>query len=1140
MYFRLLIPLDWCKIMRITCNQLILALGLACVSYAHSGHSQQILDLKVTASFQQTPLKEVLVKLESQTNVKFVYSRNLVDTEQRINMSFKKANLGEVLDRLLSPSGIVYHVVSNRVVLSKRAVQMSSQVLPGYYPSDPAFFEETLPTSIFVEQIIKGRVVDEKGEGLPGVSIIVKGTQLGTVTNETGQYSIRIPDQNAILTFSFVGYLSQEVVVGNRTEINLEMVPEISSLQEVVVVGYGTVKKSDLTGSVASVKPEDLERIPVTNVNQALQGRAAGVQIRQTQQQPGGGLSVRIRGISSIQGNTQPLYVIDGIIGGDINTLNPQDIESLEILKDASATAIFGANGANGVILITTKRGSADKNVINFNSYLGMQYVHRRLDLLNAEEYIRIDRERRDLFGQEQVFSPTNIPHNTDWQDEIFQTAPMQNYNLSASGGTQKIRYFASANYIRQEGVVIDTDYSRFNLRLNLDAQINNRLKVGTRIGLSRDNRGRMSGEGELNRESPTILATFMQPVLSPYDAEGMLYPELEYVTVPPAVSRIQNPIHYSKYLIDRDKATAITGTVFSEINLMEGLKFKPSFNFTLNNGKSTYYKPSIIFTNSLGYRNEARVSTSDGYRWNSDMVLSYEKSFSKDHNFEILGGFIVNKLYRESLGSAVRDFALDVFDYHNLSAGSNILDISTGMSEKQQLSFIGRVNYAFKNKYLISINSRYDGSSVFGINNRWGFFPSGAVAWRLSEEEFIQNLRLFNDLKLRASYGISGSEALSPYASLARLSSRPSYIINDQQVVGYRPSSIAVPDLSWEQTAQLDIGLDASFWSGRLTLTADYYKKNTSRLFLNVQLPLTSGVGAVTKNTGSLQNTGWEFHISAAPVRGALTWDTDLNVSFQRQKVTNLGSTPEILLNVGLEGFSNAQVVRVGEPLGAFYGYPNDGIWQTSELEGLGTVPMQFGVPVQPGDLKYIDQNGDGDVTSEDRRIIGYALPKFFGGWNNTLRYKGFDLSLFMDYVYGNDIFNVNRYHTMMTIRHHTNKHRDFLDYWSPTNPSNTVPRLDYNQPANALTDYLMEDGSYFRIREITLGYSIPTSVVSKIKLNRLRVYMTASNLFTFTKYSGYNPDVNTYGNNTGIFNVDFGSYPMYSTYLVGVNVGF
>lgn len=1143
MYFRLLIPLDWCKIMRITCNQLILALGLACVSYAHSGHSQQILDLKVTASFQQTTLENVLATLESQTHVKFVYSRNVINTDQLVSMNFRKASLGEVLDRLLTPGEIAYHVISDRVVLSRRVPTQTGDVRPTYLPPTNLAFDENLPL-VSPDHTVRGRVIDENGEGLPGVSIIVKGTQLGTVTNETGVYTIAVPDQEAVLIFSFVGYMSREVAVGSRSEIDLELEPDVTSLQEVVVVGYGTVKKGDLTGSVSSIKPEDLERLPVTNVNQALQGRAAGVQIRQTQQSPGGGLSIRIRGISSIQGNTEPLYVIDGIIGGDINTLNPQDIASLEILKDASATAIFGANGANGVVLVTTKRGDIDKSVINFNSYIGLQKVERTLDLLNLREFAEVDIARRQLLGQEQLFDLNNLPKETNWQNEMYQTAPMQNYNLSASGGSQKVRYFVSANYIDQQGVAVNTNYSRFNLRTNIDANINNRLKVGTKVGLSTDKRAQMTGEetGTLSRnKSPIFLATFLSPAISPYDENGLLVPEIEYATVSPDFPAwFENPIHQSKNIIDRGKSTAISGSVYAEVELAKGLKFKPSFNFTLSNGKSTYYKPSTVITRYLGNRNEATVSSNDGFRWNTDMILNYEKRINDDHRFDVLGGFIVNKTYRENMSSTVRDFALDIFEYHNIGAGSNILNVGTGMSEKQQLSYIGRINYTFKDKYLLSFNSRYDGSSVFGVNNRWGFFPSGALAWKLSEEDFIQNLGIFHDLKARGSFGISGSEALSPYASLARLSSGPSYIINGQQVIGYRPSSIAVPDLSWEETAQLDIGLDASFFRGRLGITADFYRKNTSKLFLNVPIPRTSGVRSVTRNTGSLQNTGWEFHVNAAVSRGTLTWDSDLNLSFQRQKVTNIGSASEIRLDVAVENFTTAQVIRVGEPLGAFFGYRNDGIWQTGDLAGVDNVPSQFGVSVMPGDLKYVDQNGDGDITPDDRIIVGYALPKFFGGWNNTFRYKNFDASLFMDYVYGNDIFNVNRVSSMLTVGHGTNKHRDFLDYWTPGNPSNTVPRLDYNQPNTAVNDYMIEDGSYVRLREITIGYTLPSKLATRLKLSRFRVYASASNLFTLTKYSGYNPDVNTYGNSSGIFNVDYGSYPMYSTYLLGFNLSF
>lgn len=1116
----------WWKVMRITFVQLVLLISVLQIGYAGTVSAQEMLQRRVTLQVTDRPVRTVLRHIEKAVDVSFVYSPEIIRDREHISVRFEKEPLVNVLESLVRQLNASWEIVGGQIILKKKTQVSAVQ-------------GSTFPIFNSIQRKISGNVTDStSGIPLPGVSITVAGTTQGTTSDVNGNYFLEVPDGGA-LVFSFIGYRRKDVAIGSSSVINVALQPSDLALNEVVVVGYGTQKRSDLTGAISSVKPEELERVPVTNVNQALQGRAAGVQIRQNQQQPGGELSVRIRGISSIQGNTAPLYVIDGIIGGDINTLNPQDIASLEVLKDASSTAIFGANGANGVILITTKRGSSEKTTVSFNSYLALQQVTKKLDLLDAHEYAEIDIARRKLLGQEQVYDLNNLPAQTDWQDVLYQTAPMQNYNLSASGGSKKVRYFASANYIDQQGVIINTDFSRLNLRLNLDAEVNKRVKFGTRIGLSRARRGRMNGEGSLNNNSPVAGAMLLAPVLSPYE-NGVLTPEIEYATVSPsATALMQNPIHYSKHLIDFDRNLALSGSAFAELELLEGLKFKPSFNFNLSNGRSNYFKPSITFTNSLGFRNEARVGTNDGYRWNSDLVLTYAKSLG-DHSFDLLGGFIVNKTYNETASTTVRDLALDIFDYHNIGGAGTIVSVGTGMSEKQQLSYIGRLNYSFKNRYLFSFNSRYDGSSVFGENNRWGFFPSGAVAWKVTEEEFMKNISLVHDMKVRASYGISGSEALSPYASQARLSSSPSYIINGVQVIGYRPTSIAVPDLQWEQTAQLDFGLDLSFFKGRLGLTTDFYKKNTSKLFLSVPMPRTSGVSSVVKNTGSLENTGLEFKIDGVISRGTVQWESDINFSFQKQKVTNIGAVSEILLNVGLEGFSNAQIVKVGEPLGAFYGYPNDGIWQTRDLEGATKVPKQFGVEVRPGDLKYIDQNGDGDVTAVDRKIIGYALPRFFGGWNNTFRFKGFDASFFMDFVSGNDIFNVNRYHTMMTIQHFANKSKEFKDYWTPENPSNTVPRLDYNQPANALTDYLMEDGSYLRMREITLGYSLSPPIVSKWKMSKLRIYVSATNLFTLTKYTGYNPDVNTYGNNSGIFNVDFGSYPMYSTFLIGLNVGF
>ena len=1059
-------------------------------------------------------ITQVIEEIERQTDYRFIYRDNFLNAAETVNLAVETENVESVLPGLLEQLNLNYILFENNLIVIT--------------PQDSGLKQGTK---------ITGKVTNANGDPLPGVNVVVQGTITGAVTNLDGEYTISVPNDNAVLEFSYVGYLTEEFPVEGKSTINISLVEDIQALDEVVVVGYGTVKKSDLTGSVASVKAEDIERVPVTGVDQALQGRAAGVQVTKNFSQPGGDISIRVRGITSIQGNTSPLYVIDGLVGGNINTVNPTDIESIEILKDASSTSIYGARGANGVVLVTTKSGSKGTNNITFNSYYGWQKVYNKLDLLNAREFAEISNKINVALGNDPLFDLSNVPNNTDWQDELYRTAPMQNYNLSAAGGKEELNYFISGSYIQQQGIVPNTNYDRYNLRLNLDSKINDRVQVGTRIGFSRYQRDRLQNEYDSDDHGPISAAIQLAPTLSPYDENGNLLPEAELDEV-----AIPNPLHFQKYYTDFNYANDIAGTTFANIKISEGLTFKPSINYQLGMWRQNRYKPSNVYDFNLGYRNEADVSTNNTYSWHTDLILNYNKSFNV-HTLNLLGGFIATQNGGESINSLVQDFAIDVFEYNLLSAGANIQNVNSGKWEKQELAYIGRVNYSYKSKYLATLNGRYDGSSIFGEDKKWGFFPSASVAWRLSEEPFIQNLGLFHNLKIRGGYGISGSEALGAYASLAKVRSGSStgYNLGTETVVGFIPSALAVPDLQWEETAQLNIGLDASFFGGRLGIVADYYDKETTKLFLDVPLPRTSGVESITKNTGSLNNSGFEISLNTVIFDGTFKWNSDLNFAYQEMEITDLGSEEEIIHGRvgGNIKLGNIHIMSLGQPLGAFYGFATDGIWQESELVGVETPPTQFGNEVEPGAVKYIDNNNDGNINDDDRQILGYGLPDFFGGWNNTFAYKAFDASVFMQYTMGNDILNVNRWRLMSVNSVDRNKLSDIKDHWTPDNQSNTVPRLGYQEP-KVVSDRLLENGSFLRMRELTLGYTLPSNLTSSIRITRLRIYGTITNVFTITEYTGYTPEVNNYGSSLDRFNVDNGSYPSYRTFFIGVNLGF
>ncbi len=1089
---------------------LFLLLGL--MQVAANSYSQVT---RLNLELQNVTIREVLQSIESQSKYRFAYSSGFVDLDHKVDVSVKDKTINEILQSLFDGTKIRYEIQDRMVML---------------YANDEN-------TAAQQTRTVSGKVTDSSGAPLPGVTVILKNTMQGTVTDVNGDFMLSNVPPNGVLVFSFVGMKTQEIPVDSKTVINVMIQEEAFGIEEVVAIGYGTVRKSDLTGSVSSVKAETLEKMPVTNLSHALQGRASGVQVRQTQPQPGGEISVRVRGVSTIMGDPDPLYIIDGVIGANINTVSLTDVESIEVLKDASSTAIYGSRGSNGVILITTKSGKTSRSSVEFSSYRGWQKVANKLDMLDAYEYAKWMNELQVNAGKSEWWDLDNLPETTDWQDEMYSVAPMENYNLSFSGGGENTTYFLSANYLNQEGVIENSGYKRYNIRLNLESRVSNRLKVGGNMSLSHARKNNFVNEGQ-DGKSIINLVLSIPPTNSPYDENGNLVNSFQRKTTSgyaTDVNYLFNQAHITDFRVSAD----ITGNIFADFEILEGLEFKPSINYQLTSRKSNYFCPSTVYR-SPAYSN-ASVSTSDAYSIQADMLLSYVKSFNDTHHFNVLGGFTSSKYSSESVSASGGEFALDLYEYHLLSSGTlNRMGVSSGLSERSRLGYFGRVNYDYKKKYYLTLNGRYDGSSIFGVDSKWGFFPSGAVSWRLSEESFIKNTGLFEDLKLRASYGVTGSEGLNPYSSHARLSVSTVGIINGNKTTSYYPGSIAVPDLKWEETAMLDIGVDASFWGGRLNIVADYYKKKTKDLFLNLPIPMTSGVNSVTRNIGRTKNEGFEFGANAVISQKKFGWTTDINFSTEKMKVTDLAGIPSMVM--GQINIVDVHIVQVGESIGSFYGYDTDGIWQTADLESLSVIPKQDGVPVQPGNVKIIDQNGDGDITSDDRTIIGNAFPKVYGGWNNTFTYKGFDATFALNFVYGNDVYNFNYFWNARMVGTVYNRLKTVLDYWSPENPSNSTPRLNYRFPYPSLNckNFHLEDGSYLRLQEVTLGYSLPSKVLSKLKMNKFRFYVQATNLLTFTKYSGYDPDVNITGNSNSLYGIDWGSYPNVTTFLIGLNLGF
>ncbi|MCD7978478.1 MAG: TonB-dependent receptor [Tannerellaceae bacterium] len=1010
--------------------------------------------------------------------------------------------------------------------------------------------EIVLPVTPFTpepqqQKRVSGTVLDERNEPIIGVNVVVKGTTEGSITDYDGKFSLEVPS-NAVLQFSYIGYIPVEVTIGNQSVLNIRMVEDSQAIDEVIVIGYGTVKKSNLTGAVSSVKTTEIQQTPMTSIDQGLVGRASGVQVTQTSGMPGAVASIRVRGSSSLQGGNEPLYVIDGfpVYSGDgfgetggktkvsgLSTINPSDIESIEILKDASATAIYGARAANGVVLITTKSGKKGRDIVTFESSFGIQKLVKKMDLLDAQEYAVLVNEAYTNDGLSPYYDAARLSEiaklgkGTDWQDELYRTAISQNYQLTFSGGDDKTLYAISGGYLNQEGIIINSDFKRYSLRLNLDRQVSNTFKVGTHI--SGSHTISKSPATDAGGESGAVNGALkMNPIQPVYTEDG----EYTQVNVPGIL--VPNPIATAKEEIYNNATSRFLGDVYAEWELLPDLKAKVSAGADIMYLKSNRYTPSNIYQ-SQGQA-KAEVGVRRSINWLNENIVTWNKNIQNTHYFNVLGGFTIQRNNIEKVSATSSDFVNDILTYHNLGAGSVYGQPESSAEQWSLLSYLARVNYSYQDKYLASVNARIDGSSRFGTNNKYGFFPSGSLAWRMTEEEFMESLTgVLSNLKVRASYGFTGNTEIGVYESLATLNNN-SWTIGNQLVSGFYPDRIPNPDLKWERTGQFDIGVDAGFLDNRLRLTADYYRKKTVDLLYNVAIPSASGYESMLQNIGSVENKGVELSIESDNFRGAFYWNTSFNISFNRNKVLELGGESYKEMEESDSHLKTGSIRRliVGQPIGVFYGYRFDGIFQN---EAECAAQTSSASPIGVGLRRYKDLNGDGMVDAgNDREIIGDANPDFFGGLTNTFGYKGFELNVFLQYSYGNDIFNYNA----MELEAPTggqNVYKALVNRWTPENPSNLYPKASTNRNL-LVSDRFVEDGSYLKLKTVSLSYSFP-----KLKFKHiggLRVYVTGQNLLTWTKYRGYDPEVSYRGASTLEAGEDYGGYPQSRTFMFGVKL--
>ncbi len=1145
-------PSPWNKCFRLMkLTILFFIVGLMQVSA--SVYSQSA---KLTLDMENSRVADVLDEIEKQSEFRFAYSSELIDMDRKVTVEIDKKNIDETLTALFEGTSVKYALFDRHIMLYPQEMDEASIDLSGW--------------NIDAQQgIVSGTVTDESGEPLPGVTVVVKGTTLGTVTNANGEYSITNIPENATLQFSFVGMRTKEVEVGNQSGIDVKMEVDAIGIEEVVAIGYGTIKKSDLTGSVTSVKTEDLDNIKMQSIDQALAGRAAGVQVIQSSGVPGSAPAVRVRGTTSLQGANEPLYVVDGFpiyAGGGsgnagtaagssnisgIANINPNDIQSIEILKDASATSIYGARAANGVILITTKTGTAGNDKVSFSADYGFQSVTKKMDVMDAYQYAVLKNEAYTNEGSAPVYSTSDLEEiqnhpelGTNWQDEVFQVAPMQEYNISFTGGDRKTNYAITGGYTKQDGIIKSTDFERFSSRINLTRQMKDWLKTGTHISVFRifSNQQNVDGLGVVNG------ATQFSPILPVYSGQGYSFlptsSASEYTLVNDGII-INNPVATMNEVVRQTQRNGILGDMFMEIKITPNLTAKIKGGADISNVKNDTYLPGNT-NEGQGSNGVATIRYNLNQNWLNENTLSYVNEFGAHSVSAVAGATFQENIYEYVLGSS-QGFTNDILQENSLQGGETYNSPESGKTRWGLISYLARVNYSYNGKYLASIAGRIDGSSRFGINNKYAFFPSGSLAWRASEEDFIKELNLFSYLKLRASFGYTGNQEIGLYNSLPTTGTQTYTFGDGTLATGVSPNKIANADLQWEKTAQFDAGVDMAFFDNRLGLTIDYYYKKTTEMLYSEQVPFTTGFTEYLNNIGSMQNQGVELELRGDILRGKFKWNTDFNLSFNRNKVLSLAGVlyKDVGVNQGhLKIDPWSRRLFVGEPIGAFFGWQFDGIIQ--EGETINQTISQVG----PGRRKYKDvaseddnpDDGkytgapDGVVDNSDRQVIGNALPDFIGGMNNNFSYKNISLSVFLQWSVGNDILNFDK--TQLTLpTGGQNVYAEMVNRWTPENPSNVLPLASTNRQI-VFNDYYIEDGSYLKIKNIILGYTFPKNMVNFV--DRLYVYSSLNNFITFTKYTGFDPEVSLHGASNLTMGEDYSTYPQSKTVMFGVKIDF
>ncbi|MGI4873567.1 MAG: SusC/RagA family TonB-linked outer membrane protein [Janthinobacterium lividum] len=1111
-------------------------------------------------------LKSVLEELKATYGVAFLYSDQRVES---ITVPKKRPTFlswQEELQYVLNQNQLQFErVTDNTYVISPMPAA------PAQVPTASLPLVASSATAPLADITITGQVLDEHGTGLPGVNVIVKGTNNGSQTDVNGRYKITAPD-NAILVFSFVGYLSKEVAVDGKTSLSLSLAPDASGLDEVVVVGYGVQEKKLLATSISSISAKQVELLPVASPAQALVGLVAGAQITEPSGEPGAGAVIRIRGLGSISAGNSPLYVVDGYplnSGDSFSQISPTDIQSIQILKDAAACAIYGSRGGNGIVIVTTKRGNPDgRTRFNFTANAGVQQVAKRLDLLNRDQYLDYLREGYNNSGRivPNALLPgnTNFP-DTDWQDEIFTNGTQQQYSLSASGGSDKSRFYISGGYFKQNGIVKNSGFERFSLRANYDAQLTKRIKLGLSLAPNYTrtavlpisgsyNGGNISGGGpggETAVVTAAIITPPIIPVFLPNGDYGAIRNSNSGLTTP---ADLLNPVATIDLYQDRTNAVRALGYSYLDVEVINGLNLRSSFGSELIDSRRNIYVPATLPTSGNQAANlsnpilnniDARQPSSTNLNWVWENTATYHRTFATNHQLTLLAGYSAQ--YNQTESSTVLG-QTGTYTNTNIqySSAAGQLFGQVGFTANSLTSVYGRLDYSFKERYILSAALRSDGSSRFGPDNRYAAFPSVAVAWRAGEEEFIKRFPAISELKLRGSFGVTGNNNIGDY-NYQSYQAAANYVFgsgNGTRVFGFAPNGVAVRNLGWETNTQLDAGFDLGLFRDRIYLTVAAYQRSTTDLLLNRNVPAVLGFTTrALANVGEVRNRGLEFELKTANVSGKnFTWSTSANLTFNRNQVMALAGTNDQLVYDAVFGYTSSIRVVPGQSLGVFYGYTQEGIYR--DQADVDSSPKWSGTKAQPGDIKFRDLNGDNVIDTKDIGVIGNPFPNFTYGMLNTFGYKNFSLSVTLQGSQGNDVlYGADRY--TFNSPGQANARTNMLGRWhSPTDPGDgRTPRAtgNANQLSQTFSSYFVYDASFLRVRNVTLRYNLPSEWAAKANLQSVGVYASAQNLYTFTKYFGYNPEANNYGNTTTpTYGVDQGSYPMARTITLGIQAGF